>query len=169
MPSKINISKLEDLNKKKSQSKSVVFAHYQGLNVNQINELRAKVKQAGGELVVSKNTLLRLAFDKCDLNQELTGPTITVFAYEDEIAPLKVVADFSKENKLPTFTAGYFDSKVMAVDEVVKLSKLPGKLELQAKVVSSIAAPLSGIVNVLQGNLRNLVYTLKTIQDQKTN
>ncbi|NMC35756.1 50S ribosomal protein L10 [Candidatus Beckwithbacteria bacterium] len=167
MPSQQNVDLLNQIKDKKNQSKATIFAHYRGLGVNQLNELRDKIREVGGELLVTKNTLLRLAYNNKDLDEALQGPTAAVFAYEDEVAPLKVVADFSKDNELPEFTAGYFDDKALTADQVIALSKLPGKQELQAKVVGSLAAPLSGMVNVLQGNIRNLVYVLGAIKNSK--
>jgi large subunit ribosomal protein L10 len=167
MPNKKNQAELQTIQEKKDQAKSVIFAHYAGLGVNQMNDLRQKIKDAGGELVVAKNTLLRIAFGDQTLSEALVGPTVTVFSYEDEIAPLKAVAQFEKDNELPTFTAGYMDAKSLSREEVVQLAKLPGKLELQAQLVGTLAAPMSGLLNVFQGNTRNLVYALKAIQEQK--
>jgi len=169
MPSQKNIVNLGDIQQKKDKSKAVVFAHYHGLKSNQINILRDKIRRAGGEMVVTKNTLLRIAFGKSDeINSTLTGPTAAIFAYDDEIAPLKVLSDFAKDNELPKLTAGYFNKQVINADQVTKLSKLPSKLELQAKVVGSMSAPLYGLVNVMTGNIRSLLYTLKAIGDKKT-
>ena len=167
MPCQQNINLLEEVKGKKNKSKSVIFIHYRGLGSNDLNNLRSKVKAAGGEVSIYKNTLLKIAFAKEELNSSLIGPTAAVFAYEDEIAPLKILADFNKNKELPTFTAGFLDDRVLSADDLIKLSKLPGKLELQAKVVGSLAAPLSGIVNVLQGNIRKFVYVLEAIKNQK--
>jgi large subunit ribosomal protein L10 len=167
MPSQQNVTLLNEINEKKGKSKTVVFAHYRGLSVNQMTELRRKVKEAGGEMLVTKNTLLRISFDNPTLSEALTGPTAAFFAYEDEISPLKVVADYHKDHELPTFIAGYFGGNTLSADQVVTLSKLPSKLELQAQVVGTLAAPLSGMVNVLQGNIRKLVYALEAIKNKK--
>lgn len=168
MPSKQNISELKKIQEKKEESKNIVFTHYRGLTVNQVSELRQKIKDAGGEMLVTKNTLLRVAFDQNEtLNEILTGPTAAVFAYEDEIAPLKVIADFNKENKLPKFTGGYMDGQVINADQVKQLSKLPGKDQLRGQLVGTLSAPITGFLNVIQGNTRNLVYALKAIQEKK--
>jgi large subunit ribosomal protein L10 len=167
VPSQKNISLLESIKEKMSQSKSVVFADYRGLSVNQFNELRQKIKDQGGEVLVTKNTLLKLAFAKEELNQSLNGPTAVILGYEDEIAPIKVIADFQKDNDLPTFKAGVLEDKVLSQEDLIQLAKLPGKQQLQAILVGTLAAPLSGFVNVLQGNIRKLVYTLNAIKNQK--
>jgi large subunit ribosomal protein L10 len=168
MPSKKNITDLASINQKRDSATAVVFAHYRGMTVNKLNELRDKVRDAGGEVVVTKNTLLKIAFNNESLSKDLNGPTAAIFAYGDEIAPLKVVAEFSTANELPKLTAGFFGSKALNTDEVVKLSKLPSKKELQAKVVGSLSTPLYGIVNVLQGNIRKLVYVLEAVKDTKS-
>ncbi len=168
MPSKKNIAELKVINEKKDRAKSVTFIHYRGLGANQLNDLRNKIRETGGELFITKNTLLKISFSDQKLNNILMGPTAAIFAYEDEIAPLKIVADFEKDNKLPTFTGGYFDGEGMIANDVIQLSKLPSKLELQSKLVGTLAAPMSGFLNVLQGNTRNLVYALKAIVDKKS-
>jgi large subunit ribosomal protein L10 len=167
MPSKQNVSDLSEIKQRKDKAKSVVFVHYRGLTSNNINELRRKIKEAGGELLIFKNTLLRIAFENQDLSQSLTGPTAAIFAYEDEVAPLKIVADFAKTTQLPELTAAYLDEKFLSAEAVKQLAKLPGKLELRAKVIGTMAAPLYGLVNVLQGNIRKIVYTISAIKDKK--
>ena len=167
MPSKKNIDLLADINQKKDRAKSAVFVHYRGLTGNQLNQLRDEIKQAEGEILVTKNTLLRKAFANDQLNQALVGPTAVIFAYEDEIAPLKILTRFAKNAELPTLTGGFMDQRALSPEDVTQLSLLPGKLELQAKLVGSLNAPLFGMVNVLAGNIRNLIYALKAIEDNK--
>ncbi len=169
MPSQTNINELSKIKEKASKAKSVIFADYKGLTVNDFNKLRNKIRENGGEVLVTKNTLLRLTFQNENLNSSLVGPTVAIFSYEDEIAPLKAVAEFNKEHNLPVLTAGFFDNQALSSDEVVTLSKIPGKKELQAKIVGSLAAPLTGMLNVLQGNTRSLVYVLDAIKNQKSN
>ncbi len=167
MPNQQNIDNLKLLNEKKNQAKSAIFVHYRGLSGNLDTQLRTQIKNVGGEMMVAKNTLLKLVFGSKELNTALSGPTAVIWAYQDEIAPLKTVSDFAKTNELPIVTAGFLDDKVLTQQEVDRLAKLPGKLELQAKVVGSLAAPLSGFVNVLQGNIRKFTYILKAIQETK--
>ncbi|NMB56618.1 50S ribosomal protein L10 [Candidatus Beckwithbacteria bacterium] len=168
MSNQQNVNQLKVIKEKKDQAKSVVFIHYRGISAKDISNLRNKIKETGAEMSVFKNTLLRIAFDKKELNENLTGPTATVFSYEDEIAPIKVLADFGKTNEAAQFTGGILEDKVLTAEDIKKLAELPGKQELRAKVVSTIAAPLSGMVNVLAGNLRNLVYVLNAIKEKQS-
>lgn len=168
MPSQKNINQLDIVKQKVEKSKSVIFADYKGLSVNQFNQLRSKVRENGGEMLVAKNSLVKIVLKNKDIDKALVGPNVAIFAYEDEIAPLKAVAEFNKENNLPVFTAGFFENKALSSDEVITLSKIPGKQELYAKIVGSLSAPLSGMLNVLQGNTRNLIYALNAIKDSKS-
>lgn len=172
MPSQKNQDQVKQLKTKLEKAKSIVLADYAGLPVNLQQELRAKAVEAGGELVVAKNTLLKIAcaelkYPVQDLTDSFTGPTITLLAYEDEIAPIKALAEFSKDNELPSIKAGYLNKDPLTKDQVEALAKLPTKIELIAKTVGTIKAPLTGFVNVLSGNLRNLVYALRAIEKSK--
>ena len=103
---------VQSIAEKISKSKTVAFADYRGLTVNQISEIRNKVKEAGGEVLVTKNTLMKRAlkvneYPPFDASQ-LEGPTATIFAYDDEIAPIKSVAESAKVTGLPAFKFGFF-------------------------------------------------------------
>jgi len=172
MPSKQNQNQVKDLKERLEKAKSVVLADYAGLSVNLQQELRAKVVEAGGELTVAKNTLLKIAAKELkypidNLADSFTGPTITLFSYEDPVAPLKALAEFARDNELPSVKAGFLNKEALTKDQVEALAKLPSKVELIAKTVGTIKAPLTGFVNVLSGNLRNLVFALKTIEKSK--
>lgn len=168
MPSQKNLDQITLLKEKFSQAKSIVLADYAGLPVHLQQDLRAKVIEAGGEMIVAKNTLLKIAAKELNypieaLTDSFTGPTITLFAYEDEIAPIKALAEFAKINELPTIKAGYLNKEPLTKEQVDNLAKLPTKIELIAKTVGTIKAPLTGFVNVLSGNLKNLIYVLQAI------
>ncbi|MEA3354986.1 MAG: 50S ribosomal protein L10 [Patescibacteria group bacterium] len=172
MPSPKNIQEVKTLIEKINQAKSIVLADYSGLNVNLQQALRRKVKEVGGELIITKNSLLKIAvtekkYPVNDLIDSFIGPTITLFAYEDEIAPIKALAEFAKENSLPEIKAGFLNKEALTKKQVEALAKLPSKIELLAKTISTIKSPITSFVNVLSGNLRNLVFALKAIQSKK--
>ncbi len=163
---------LRDLDEKIKKSKSIVFATFDSLGVKDNEELRSNLKKEQGEYYVSKKTLLDLAFKNSKISdldiKNLPGKVATIFAYEDEISPAKVVFNFKKNNdgKID-FVGGILDGKFISREEVNNLATLPSKQELYAKVVGSLNAPVSGFVNVLSGNLRGLVNVLKAISDSK--
>ncbi len=163
---------LRDLDVKIKNAKSIVFASFDALGVKDNEELRHSLKNENGEYYVSKKTLLDLAFKNNNLKdidiKSLPGKVATIFAYEDEVSPAKVVFNFKKNNQGKIeFVGGVLDGKFISKEDVESLAKLPGKQELYAKLVGSLNAPISGFVNVLSGNLRGLVTVLKAISDKK--
>ena len=158
-----------------SSAKGAVLTGYKGLTVAQDMKLRAKLREAGVTYHVAKNTMLRIAADEIGLEglePVLNGTTALAVSADDAIAPAKVIAEFIKENKLEdtevlTIKAGVLDGKVIDVAEVKALAALPSREVLIAKVVGSMQAPISGLVNVLQGTIRNAVYVLEAVRAKK--
>lgn len=158
-----------------STAKGVVLTGYKGLTVAQDMKLRAKFREAGVSYHVVKNTMVRIAANEIGLeglDPVLNGTTAIAVSAEDAVAPAKVVYDFIKENKLEkteilTIKLGVVEGKVISVDEVKALASLPSREVLIAKVLGSMQAPISGMVNVLQGTIRNMVYVLDAIRAQK--
>lgn len=159
------------LSQKLRDSKSVVFTDYRGMTMGQISDLRIKLREQNAEFTVTKNTLMNLALKEAQLpvaSKEIEeGPTATLFSFEDEIAPIKTLVKALKDAQIGKIKGGVVDGELMDSYSVIRLSSLPGKLELRGQVVGLIASPLQGIVGVLQANLRNLVYALNQIKEQK--
>ncbi len=160
---------IQELKDKKKKQKAMVFVDFSGLGVKDLTNLRNKMKETGCELRVAKKTLIKLVFE--DIGPEfaekikgLQGEIAVGFGYKDEIQPFKVLGDFSNTNKNIKVLGGVIGKEFLEVEQAIMLSKLPTKQELLARVVGSISAPLSGFVNVLQGNMRGLVYILSTIK-----
>ncbi|KKS79105.1 MAG: 50S ribosomal protein L10 [Candidatus Beckwithbacteria bacterium GW2011_GWA2_43_10] len=170
MPSQKNQDTVKLLQEKLQQSKSIVLADYRGLTANQQRKLRNQVKAVQGELIVAKNSLISLALkaEKYSLPSSLQGPTLILFAYEDEIAPLKALAEFAKTNELPKVKLGFIAKDTLTADQLNQLANLPTKVELLAKTVGSLKSPLNGLVNVLSGNFRKLVYALQAVKAVKS-
>lgn len=157
---------IEDLKKRIEDAKSFVAFDYQGLTVKDAEGLRQSIKEAGGTLLVVKNTLLKLALKNSkveeveEVEKELQGPTAVVFAEEDEIAPLQKLGKFISGREVPKLKFGIFGSDIYGADKLLALSRLPGKNVLFSRLVGAIAGPQYGLVGVLQGNLQKLVYIL---------
>lgn len=161
---------VDNLAQKLNDAKSLVLADYRGLTVAQITELREKVKESGGELEVVKNTLLRRAAQQAKIeidDQVLSGPTIALWAYEDEIQPIKVLDKFAQVTELPKVKFGLFDGRPISLEQIKVLAKLPGIEQLRAKLAGTLQSPIYGLVNNLQGNIRKLVLTLDAIFKKK--
>lgn len=166
----IKIEKIDELAGKVERAKSITFADYRGLTAEQFADLRRKIKTHGGEMIVTKNTLVLRALEKHGHKlsiDDLEGPTATIFAYEDEIAPIKEVAESAKLTELPKFKLGFFGHDLLTIDALNQLAKLPSKNILQGQLVSTLSSPIYGIVSVLGANISNLVYALDQIRTQK--
>ena len=147
-------------------AKSLTFANYHGLTAGQIAQLRAKVKDAGGEFLVEKNTLIKLVLRTSKLEvpkEQLTGPTAAILSYEDEITPIKQIAQSNKEVGSPTFKFGFLGKDWLDPTDLENLAKIPGRDQLNANLVGALASPIYGIVSTLQANIRNLVYVLDQV------
>lgn len=151
------------LQEKLSKAKALVFADYKGLSMKQLSELRNKLREQQAEFAITKNTILERALP--DSNFE--GPTATLFAYDDEISPIKTLVKAFKDFTIGKVKMGFLDTEPLDEAKIIQLSTLPSKDELRAKTVGVLAAPLQGILSVLNGNLRNLVYALNQIKIAK--
>ncbi len=153
-----------------SKAKAVVLADYQGMNMKQLSDLRDVLRDQNAQLVITKNTLLKKAMENCKLkieNSVFNGPTATLFAYDDEISPIKALVKVIKDSGIGKIKLGFLGSDLMDEAGIQKLATLLSKDELRGKTVGVLVAPLQGMVGVLQVNLRNLVYAISEIQKAK--
>ncbi len=161
-----------ELKEKLSNTKGAVLTNYRGLTVAQDTKLRRTFREAGVEYHVIKNTMTRIAANELGiqgLDTYLEGPTAIALSYTDPVAPAKVISNFVKENKLQALEvkAGLVEGKVIDANGVKALASLPPKEVLIAKMLGSMQSPIAGLVNVLQGSIRNLVYALEAVRKQK--
>jgi|SRR3989344_418699 len=157
------------LSEKVSRAKAMVFTNYQGMTHKQLEELKKGLRKADAELVVAKNTLLKLALARPTWEEGLAkGPTAALFTYSDVIAPLKELSKVIKNLKLPTIKFGIFDQKMLTSDDIMKLASLPSREVLLAQVVGGIKAPIFGLHRALNWNIQKFVMTLGAIQKSKS-
>lgn len=175
MPSQKNIQKVQELSELLAKSKAVVLTDYSGLPVKKQSQLRQQVKNAGGQIMVVKNRLFKLALKEKtkipkDIEESLQGPNAFLFAYEDEIAPIKALIEFSNQNDLPKTKIGIMfkpENRILTLEEIEYLASLPTRDQLLTQLISTINAPRYRLVNALSGNIRKLIYTLKEIKNNK--
>ncbi|MFA6428271.1 MAG: 50S ribosomal protein L10 [Candidatus Buchananbacteria bacterium] len=162
---------LTGLGDKIQQAKAVVFVSFKGLKVKESEELRKLCRQEKVEFFVAKKTLIDLALKEQGLEKvsakDLPGEVAAVFGYEDSIAPAKLLTRFSKDHQTVKLLAGIFEGEKIDALALKQLANLPSRPELLAKLVGTIKAPISGLVGVLHGNLRNIVQVLNAIKEQK--
>lgn len=160
------------LNELLSASKLAVLTDYRGLDVPAINQLRANLREAGITYLVTKNTLVRRAIKETpqkDVDQSVfNGPMAIAFG-ADEVDSAKIVYDFAKKNEALEIIGAITDEgQFLAKAEVVVLAKLPSREQLTGQLVGTIAAPLSGLARVLNGNVTGLLHALNAIKDKQT-
>ena len=160
---------IEELTEK-LEGGSVVFVDYKGMNVAQSTRLRARSRESGVEFVVAKNTLAQRAANQAGvkgISEYLVGPTALAFS-EDPVVSAKLMAEFSDEIGTFELKGGLLDGdQVVDAEGVVALSRLPEREQLIAQVVGGIQSPIAGLVNVLNGTIRNLAVVLNQVAEQK--
>lgn len=161
-----------ELKEKLTGAKGAVLVNYRGLTVAQDTKLRRQLREAGVEYRVVKNTMTRIAAQEAGLeglDVYLEGPTAMAISTTDPVAPAKIITDFVKEHKLQVLEvkAGLVEGNVIDEKGVKALASLPSREVLIAKMLGSMQSPITGLVNVLQGSIRNLVYALDAVRQQK--
>lgn len=170
---------VQEISEKLGRAKALVFTDYKGLTMKQLSDLRDKLQEVQGEFAITKNTLLGKALQSTDYRlpqsedgrrkteDVFNGPIATLFAYDDEISPIKILVKALKDAAIGKVKSGFLGTTMLDETKILQLATLPTKNELRGKTVGVLAAPLQGMVSVLQGNLRNLVYALNQIKLSK--
>jgi large subunit ribosomal protein L10 len=155
-----------ELVEKLQKATAGVLVDYRGLTVEEDTQLRAKLREANVEYKVVKNTLVRFAANEVGfeaLDPVLNGPTSIAISYDDPVAAAKVLSDFAKTNDKLEIKAGFVDGKIISVEEIKNLAKLPSREMLIAQVLGGLNAPIAGLAGVSNGLLRGLVCALNEI------
>ncbi|MCX8129111.1 MAG: 50S ribosomal protein L10 [Clostridia bacterium] len=163
---------VSELSSKLKSAKAMVFADYRGLTVEQDTELRNALRKAGVEYKVVKNTLTRFAAKENGLeglDSFLNGPTSMAISDTDPVAPAKVLSEYAKKYEKLELKVGVVEGKIIDLKGIEALAELPPREVLIAKVLGGFNAPISGLVNVLNGNIRGLVVALNAIAEKQAN
>jgi large subunit ribosomal protein L10 len=149
---------------------------YKGINIEEVNALRNRLRNAGVDYFVQKNTLIKIALHDMginDLDSYLVGPTAVAVCKSDEVAPAREISKFVKEvmeeKGFPSFKVGLVSGNILSAAQISALAKLPSREELLSRLIGSMNSPLSGFVGVLQGIIRQFVYTVDAVAKQKAN
>jgi len=156
-----------------SRIKLAVMTDYRGLTVREVEELRGALRDEGIPYRVTKNTLLRLATQSQSALKGIdptsfTGPMALALGFDDEVAPARVIFQYAKTHKaLEIVGAITADGQVLSAAQVKALATLPTREQLIAQVVGTIAAPLTGFVGVMSGNVRSIINVLNALSEAK--
>ena len=169
MPNLRNQETVKSLAEKFKNMKGMILTEYHGLTVEEISELRSKLRSFNSEYAVVKNTLSEIALKEAGIEagNNFSGPTALVIENGDILSPAKAVMDFAKMHEKLKIRAGYLEGKFVDAAVVEQLPNLPSREVLIAKMLGSINAPISGFVNILVANIRGLVTVLDAISKKQ--
>jgi len=165
---------VQNLSEQLKSAKSVILVDYTGLSVKLQQELKKRLKEAGAQISIVKNTLFRLAGKNAKVPDEalqdsvLQGPTAVVISEKDALTPLQILAKFAKEKEILNFKVGIIEGKFQDKPSLEKLATLPSKEVLFGQTISLLSSPIFGFVRTLEGNLQKLVFILKEYSNQNT-
>ena len=151
-------SEVEVYKEKFEKSKLIILTDYRGINVDDVTKIRAELRKTDCEYKVAKNSILQFAAKEAkldDLAELLQGPTAVTFSYDDYVQPAKVIYDYAKTSEFYKIKGGVMDGKVVSVEEIEKLAKLPSREML-----------LTQLATVLLANIRNLAVVLDQTREK---
>ncbi len=152
------------------RAKSIVVASYNAMSVAQSQELRKQLEAEQAEYVAIKKTLLDVALKDhpwAVSARTLVGSISVLLGYGDEVAPAKVLMAFRKKHEVITPLGGMFEGQWMSAEDVKTVSSLPTKQQLRGALVGLLNAPVSGFVNTLNANLRQLITAIDAVGKAK--
>lgn len=164
MPTQRKIFTVQNLTEKFKQAKGLVLADYSGLDVNQMNKLRAEVKKAGGEFEVVKNSLLTLAAKNAKVNlkkEALKAPSAALWLYDQSFLPLKAFFQFVQSESTPKVKLGFWQGQDLTLARLQELASLPSQPELLTKLSVLLASPLNRLVTLFRANQKQLLFVLQ--------
>ena len=160
---------VDELAARLKRARSVYVTDFAGLNVAHVTDLRRRLRQAGVEYVVVKNTLAKRALDGAGvagLAPYLSGNTALALATDASVAA-KVLTDFAREFHKPAVKGGVVDGRAVAPEQVKRLAQLPSREVLLAELGAAMQAPLAGFVGVLQSLVSNFAGALEALKSQR--
>ncbi len=152
------------------RAKVVVLTDYKGLNVKAVTELRRRLKEAGIDYQVVKNSLMERAARETGvavIKDQFKGPSAIALSYDDPVAPAKILTQFAKENDKLEIRGGVLDGKALGPADIKNLANLPSREVLLAQVLGVLNAVPTSLVRVLNAVPGSFVNVLNAIKDKK--
>lgn len=150
-------------------SGTIVVAHYSGLTVSDMSDLRLRMRNAGGLVRVAKNRLVKIALkDKvCSEMSSLFNGQTLMMCSEDPVTAAKIAVEFSNDNDNLVILGGSMGEKNLNADEVIQVSKMPSREELISSIVSCIGSPSANLAGLLSSPSSNIYNVLNVIEKEK--
>lgn len=171
MPTPAKAEKIDELTDKLGRATITILVQTQGLNVKDQNELRAKMRAAKLEFQIAKNTLLRIATERNNMDRLDTsifnGQTAVALGYDDEVAAAKAVTDYIRTSKVAVLKSGILGGRALTAEQIEGIAKIPGgKNYAKAQVVGVIQGPLATTYSLLTAPMRDLCYVIQARAEQ---
>jgi large subunit ribosomal protein L10 len=148
----------------------MLLADYKGMTMPETDEFKKLLRGTNARVKVVKNTMLgRISKEMgCEgLSDKLKGPTAVIFGAGDVVEVAKILKKFTAEKEKPAVKGGVLEGAVLSAKDVVALASLPGKKEMQAKLVGTLAAPMTQLVGVMNQKVCSLLYVLNAVREKK--
>lgn len=162
---------IEQIKELIGNSSAMFLVDYRGVNVADINKLRAQFRKEGVTYKVFKNTLFKKALEQLGafekLNEQLIGMIGVAFAKENFVAPAKIIKKYNEEAKKLQFKGCYLETTFYGAEQLDAIASMPTKEEIMSGIVGSIAAPASGIVGAINAVIRDLVSVIDEVSKKK--
>jgi len=153
------------------RAQGMFFTDFTGLTVEEVTELRRDFYKSGIDYTVVKNTLVQKAMEAAGgydkVFDVLVGPTAVAFAYEDPVAPAKIIQKFSQKHKKLSLKACLVEKQYYEGSKLAEIASIPGRKDLMAGIVGSIQSPLAGVPTILNAVMRDLVSVVGEIEKKK--
>jgi large subunit ribosomal protein L10 len=171
MPTQAKAEKIDELAEKLGRATVAILVQTQGLKVKDMNELRSKMRAAKLEFQIAKNTLLRIAAERNNMDQLdkdiFTGQNAVAFGYDDEIAAARTVADYVHTSRVAVLKSGILGGRALTADQIENLARMPGgKNYAKAQTVGVIQGPLATTYSLLTAPLRDFCYVIQARAEQ---
>lgn len=171
MPNKQNLAAVEELKEKLSRSQLTLIGEYRGLTVAEMADLRNAVRKTDAEIIVTKNTLTKIAANEVGitgLDEFLGGPVALTLGYGDPVATAKALNDYLKgAKKAMTVRGGLLGRDRIAGGDLERVASTPSREQSIAKIMGGVNAPASRIVGALNGVMRNIASILAQVGEGK--
>jgi large subunit ribosomal protein L10 len=159
-----------ELKDKMSKAQSIMFAHYIGMNVQDISDLRQKLKEEDAEMKVAKKTLMKLAAKDAGLpeitDDSMEGPVACIFSFSDPLSGAQIAFKFAKDHKEVVLVGGMFEGKILSKEEATELAKLPGRDMLLATFVGMIRSPLTTFAGMCSSPMTGFARALSELAEK---
>lgn len=170
MPTEAKGKTIDELAQKLRDSRGAVLLDYRGLNVKDITALRRDLDKSEVEFQVAKNTLLRIAAGKAQVDvapELLMGPTAVAFGWRDEVSPAKLLTDFARRNRVVTVKGGIIGGQSMNAEQIGRVAELPSRDILMARLLGAIQAPLAQTLGVIQAPAREIAGLAQALMEKR--